>query len=90
MHGKAVTVECSPARLVLGAVTKKNVAVKNIYNDFRATASIDLGRKERRPIRNLRQRDELQQRGDQLQQREGHAAHHQQRARHGCHRILPQ
>ena len=29
MHGKAVTVDCSPARLVLGAATKKHSTLRN-------------------------------------------------------------
>ena len=35
MHGKAFTVDCSPARLVLGVVTKRSISNKNVLTSLK-------------------------------------------------------
>ena len=42
MHGKAVTVECSPARLVLGAATKKGLTAGGVLTPDRVIENLIL------------------------------------------------
>lgn len=76
---------------LLGCPSLNEVKVirNNFLNDFRASPTINPGRTKWGPVRDLRQRDELRQRGQKLQQRQGHTARHQQPAGRRRHRILP-